>query len=276
MPTFDERAVREALRNGVSHRDDRHGGSVFVRQYPRRLEIIGYGGFPPGISEQNIFWEQNPRNRRIAEVLGKCGLVERAGQGFDLIYRACIQQGKPLPDFSRTSEHSVWVTLHGQVQDPEFLRFLEAIGSERLATFATEDFLVLDLVHRGQPLPEYLRPRLEPLLDQGVIERIGRGRGVRYLLSRRFYRFLGQPGVYTRRRGLDRETNKALLLKHIQDSAAVGATLAELQEVLPGLSRFQIQTLLRELKREGRIRVVGVTKGARWFPVGEKRNLTQS
>jgi ATP-dependent DNA helicase RecG len=112
-------------------------------------------------------------------------------------------------------------------------------------------------------VPEFLKPRLEPLLDQGVIERIGRGRGVRYLLSRRFYRFLGQPGVYTRWRWLDRETNKALLLKHIQDSGAAGATFAELQEVLPGLSRDQVQTLLRELKREGRIRVEGATKGAR-------------
>jgi ATP-dependent DNA helicase RecG len=273
--TFDERPVREALLNAVSHRDYRHGGSVFVRQYPRRIEIVSPGGFPPGISEQNILWEQNPRNRRIAEVLGKCGLVERAGQGFDLIYRTCIQQSKPLPDFSRTSEHSVWVTLHGQIQDPEFLRFLEEIGRERLATFATEDLLVLDLAHREQPVPEFLRPRLEPLLDQGVIERIGRGRGVRYLISRRFYRFVGRPGVYTRRRGLDRETNKTLVLKHIQDSGAAGATFAELQEVLPGLSRDQVQTLLRELKREGRIRVEGATKGARWFPASPKRNSTQ-
>ena len=275
VPTFDERAVREALLNAVSHRDYRHGGSVFVRQYPRRIEIVSPGGFPPGISEQNILWEQNPRNRRIAEVLGKCGLVERAGQGFDLIYRTCIQQSKPLPDFSRTSEQSVWVTLHGQIQDPEFLRYLEEIGRERLAAFATEDFLALDLVHREQPVPKFLRPRLEPLLDQGVIERIGRGRGVRYLLSRRFYRFVGRPGVYTRRRGLDRETNKALVLKHIQDSGAAGATFAELQEVLPGLSRDQVQTLLRQLKREGRIRVEGATKGARWFPATLKRNSTQ-
>jgi len=275
VATFDERAVREALLNAVSHRDYRHGGSVFVRQYPRRIEIVSPGGFPPGINEQNILWEQNPRNRRIAEVLGKLGLVERAGQGFDLIYRTCIQQSKPLPDFSRTSEHSVWVTLHGQIQDPEFLRFLEEIGRDRLAAFATEDFLVLDLVHREQPVPEFLRSRLEPLLDQGVIERIGRGRGVRYLLSRRFYRFLGQPGAYTRRRGLDRETNKALLLKHIKDSSSTGATFGELQEVLPGLSRDQVQTLLRELKREGRIRVEGATKGARWFPATLKRNSTQ-
>ncbi len=95
------------------------------------------------------------------------------------------------------------------------------------------------------------------------------------LLSRRFYRFLGRPGVYTCRRGLDRETNKALLLKHIQDSGGVGATFGELQEVLPGLSQFQVPTLLRELKREDRIRVKGPTDGARWFPATVKRNSTQ-
>ena len=275
VPTFDERAVREALLNAVSHRDYRHGGSVFVRQYPRRIEIVSPGGFPPGINQQNILWEQNPRNRRIAEVLGKLGLVERAGQGFDLIYRTCIQQSKPLPDFSHTSEHSVWVTLHGQIQDPEFLRFLEEIGRERLAAFSIEDFLVLDLVHREHRVPALLKPRLEPLIDQGIIERIGRGRGVRYLLSRRFYRFLGQPGVYTRRRGLDREMNKALLLKHIEDSGSAGATFGELQEVLPALSRDQVQTLLRELKRDGQIRVEGTTKAARWFLGTRKRNSTQ-
>jgi ATP-dependent DNA helicase RecG len=109
-----------------------------------------------------------------------------------------------------------------------------------------------------------------------VIERVGRGRGVRYLLSRRFYRFLGQGEVYTRRLGLDRETNKALLLKHIEDSAETGTKLEELQQVLPGLSRNQVQTLLRELKRRGRIRLEGVTRAGRWFPVGPKPKLTQS
>lgn len=265
VPTFDKRAVREALLNAVSHRDYRHGGSVFVRQYPRRIEIVSPGGFPPGITEQNILWEQNPRNRRIAEVLGKCGLVERAGQGFDLIYRTCIQQSKPLPDFTRTSEHSVWVTLHGQIQDPEFLRFLEEIGRERLASFATEDFLVLDLVHREQPVPDFLRPRLEPLLEQGVIERIGRGRGVRYLLSRRFYRFLGKPGVYTRRRGLDRETNKALLLRHLQDALPNGCAMVEIEQVVPNLSRSMIKRLLNELRHEGKANLEGTRRWARWF-----------
>ena len=179
-----------------------------------------------------------------------------------------------MPDFSRTSEHSVWVTLHGEIQDPEFLRFLEEIGRERQASFTTEDFLVIDLVHREQPVPATLTARLPVLREQGVIERLGRGRGTRHFLSRRFYRFLGKGGAYTRRRGLDRETNKALLLRHVENSASAGASLGELQEVLPGLSRDQVQTLLRELKSDGRVEVRGATKAARWH-AGPKRNSTQ-
>ena len=40
-------------------------------------------------------------------------------------------------------------------------------------------------------------------------------------------------------------------------------------------TRHQVQTLLRELKRDERIEVQGATKAARWFPSGSKRNPTQ-
>jgi ATP-dependent DNA helicase RecG len=276
VPTFNERAVREAVLNAVSHRDYRSSGSVFVRQYPRRVEIVSPGGFPPGITPDNVLWQQNPRNRRVAEVLAKCGLVERAGQGFDLIFRECIRQSKPLPDFTRTDAHSVWLTLHGEIADPEFLRFLEEIGRERLAGFGTEDLLVVDLVHREQPIPDLLRMKVGPLLEQGILERVGRGRGSQLLLSRRFYRHLGQRGVYTRRRGLDRETNKALLARHIKDSEIAGSRMAELQQVLPALSRPQIQGLLRELAEGGVVHVRGHTRGARWFPGPEPSDCSES
>jgi ATP-dependent DNA helicase RecG len=266
VPTFNERAVREAVLNAVSHRDYRSGASVFVRQYPRRIEIVSPGGFPPGITPENVLWQQNPRNRRIAEVLGRCGLVERAGQGFDMIYRECIRQSKPMPDFTRTDDHFVWVTLHGEIQDPEFLRFLEEIGQERMAAFTTDDFLAVDLVHREQPVPDRLKSRLEPLLEQGIIERTGHGRGTRLHLSRRFYRHLGKGGVYTRKRGLDRETNKALLLKHIEACQKEGARFEDFIQVLPALSRDQIKALIKQLQLEGKIVLRGRTRSGRWFP----------
>lgn len=109
--------------------------------------------------------------------------------------------------------------------------------------------------------------RSNDALEQGVIDRVGKGRGTRYLLSRRFYRFLGKGGVYTRRLGLDRETNKALLLKHLDDSLPEGCAMAELQQVVPALGRRSIQVLLEDLRSEGRVRVEGKTRGARWFAV---------
>ncbi len=266
VPTFNERVVREAVLNAVSHRDYRQGGSVFIRQYPRRIEIVSPGGFPPGITPDNILRQQNPRNRRIAEALSKCGLVERAGQGFDFIFSESIRQSKPLPDFSHTDAYSVSLTLHGEIQDPEFLRFLEEIGQERVTAFGINDFLVVDLVHREQPVPDDLQSRVSHLLEQGIIERVGRGRGVRLMLSRRFYRHIGKPGTYTRKRGLDRETNKELLLKHIRDNRKEGSQLKELVQVLPSLSYVQVQKLLQDLRIKGQIHKVGNTKAARWYP----------
>lgn len=54
IATFSESSVREAILNAVSHRDYQHGGSVFIRQYARRLEIDSPGGLPTGITLDNI------------------------------------------------------------------------------------------------------------------------------------------------------------------------------------------------------------------------------
>jgi len=266
IPTFEERSVREAILNAVSHRDYRLGGSVFVRQYPRHLKIESPGGFPPGITLENILDRQYPRNRRIADLFAKCGLVERSGQGMNLIFEEAIRRGKLPPDFTGTDRYQVNLALQGQVQDPAFVLFLERISRERSISFSTQDFLILDRVHRGLPVQEELKPRLSYLVETGVLELTGRGRGARYVLARRFYAITGRKGVYTRKVGLDKETNKALLLKHIRDSKAEGARMEEFQQVLPSLSRFQIARLLNEMRKGGLILKKGKTRTTRWFP----------
>jgi ATP-dependent DNA helicase RecG len=266
IPTFDRRVVREALLNAVSHRDYRRGGSTFVRQFPGKLEVQSPGGFVPGITPENILWKQAPRNRRIAEVFARCGLVERSGQGARLMFERSIKEGKFRPDFSRTDDHEVFLILYGEVQDERFLQFFQKIGRETLSAFSTQDFLVVDLIHREQPIPPDLQNCLPRLLELGVIESQGHGKNKKHFLSRRFYSSLGQTGAYTRRRGLDKRTNKELLFKHIEDSRQEGARFEEFLQVLPSLSRDQIKGLMRELKSEGRVHVVGRTKGARWYP----------
>jgi len=269
IPTFNERAVRESILNAVTHRDYRLAGSVFIRQYPRKLTVVSPGGLPSGITLENILDRQSPRNRRIAEACARCRLVERSGQGIDLIYRNLIEEGKPAPDFTDTDDYQVSVTLRGEVENPHFLRFLERVGQEQQVSFDTADLIVLNHLQREEAVPDALKPRLNHLLQQGIIERIGRGRGVRYILSKRFYSFLGRSGHYTRARGLDRQTHKELLIRHIRQSEPAGAKLADLQEVLKELSRKQVQTLLQELRDEGRVSLSGLTRGGRWHMASE-------
>ncbi len=263
IPTFNEAVVREAVLNAVSHRDYRLGGSVFIRQYPARLEIVSPGGFPDGITVDNILWRQSPRNRRIAEVFSKCGLVERSGQGANRMFEECIKESKPMPDFSDTDDFQVSLTLRGDVQDPLFLQFLEKVGDRVQASFTTKDFLLLDYIHKEKNIPPELVERIPRLLDLGVIDRAGKGR---YVLSKRFYAMAGAKGVYTRKKGLDRDTNKALLLKHIRENQTTGSHFQEFIQVLPSLSVDEVKTLIKEMKKDGKIHVVGRTRGARWFP----------
>ena len=262
IPTFNEEVVREAILNAVCHRDYRMGGSVFVRQFPTKIEIVSPGGFPEGITLGNLLYQQSPRNRRIAESLAKCGLVERSGQGFDKIYTTCILETKPLPDFSRSDSYHINLALEGTIQDTSFLKFLEKIGKETQRSFCVDDFLILEYLRTGSRLPEHLKTRLPRLCDSGVVELVGKGRGVHYVLSKKFYEFTGKKGAYTRKRGLDRETRKELLLKHLKHYGR--GKLEEFYQVLPNLSRHQIYSLLKSLKSEGRISFVGSKKSGHW------------
>jgi len=262
---FSEKVVREAILNAIAHRDYSRPGSIFIRQAPDLLEVVSPGGLPSGITTENMLWRQDPRNRRIADVLERCGLVDRSGQGVRRMLESCIRESKPRPDYSQTDEHQVCVMLRGSIRNPLFLRFLESMGEEMLRTLSTRDFMVLELADRGDRLPPDLSSSAQRLRDVGVIESVGRGRGTRYVLSRRYYQFASAVGTYTRMRGLDRDTNKRLLLTHVVDSGSSGCPLAEIQQVLPSHSRRQLQGLMSELRRDGLVEVRGKGRGARWF-----------
>lgn len=262
IPTFNERIVREAILNAVSHRNYQLGGSVFVRQYRDRLVVESPGGFPSGVTLDNILDRQSPRNRRIAEILALCGLVERSGQGMNLIYELSIKEAKQLPDFIGTDDNFVSITLNGLVLDQKMLSFINKIGNERLETFATADFLVIDALYHEKRLSVNLQLRLNRLIEMGIVEHAGRNK---YVLARSLYEVTGKPGIYTRLVGLDRDTNKALILKHIRTNGSKGTPFKEIEQVLPSHSRNQIKVLLREMRQSDSIYVVGKTSAARWF-----------
>lgn len=262
VSTFNERVVREALLNAVSHRNYQMGGSIFVRQYRDRIVLESPGGLPYGITLDNILDRQFPRNRLIARILALSGLVERAGQGMNLMYELSVHEAKPLPDFSGTDDYFVSLTLNGIIIDKEMISVVKQISEKYSEELSTLDFLIINALFNNLKLDNKMYERINHLVELGIVEHIGRKK---YILSRSLYKAAGKAGVHTRLMGLDRETNKELLLKHIRDNNDTGAALSELLQVLPNLNYIQIKVLIRELKEEGKIYCEGSTRGARWF-----------
>jgi len=182
----------------------------------------------------------------------------------NLMMESAVRQGKPLPSFAGTAAHEVRLTLEGGVRNPAFVRFMERLGEETLRSFSTLDYLALERLHQGKELGTALKDRVPGLIAAGAIESIGRGKNTRYILSEALYASLGAKGTHTRQRGLDRETNKALLIKHLSKQGGTGAPLAELRQVLPSLPESAVRELLRELRAEEKLTLKGERRWARW------------
>jgi len=204
-----------------------------------------------------------PRNRRIAETFARCGLVERSGQGADRIVEECVRHGKPLPVYSRSDPHQVWLTLDGEIRDGNFLKFLERVGQATLDTLDPHDFLILGLIASGKRLPAELQPHVPRLLELGILERIARGKLV---FSHRLYPAGGQAGALARTRDQIREQNKTLLLKHLESNHSAGSAMEDLIAAFPTLSRSTLKRLFDELRKEGQVHSRGMKRQARWFP----------
>jgi len=259
IPMFREHAVREAVLNVVAHRDYRSQAASFIRQSPTELRITSPGGFPDGVTAENILTRTVPRNRRLAEALSRCGLVERAGSGADLLFRIALSDGKEPPDFTQSNDGEVTVLLNGQVAHPEFVRFLAAINKEKQRSFGVTDLLVLSRIHRGQKLGPEFQARAKQLEKDGVLEPQGKRN---WLLAARFFRFAGNAAEYTRRKGLEEPEQELLLIKHLRQFGP--SPMADLKQVLPSLDRKDVLRLLKRLRTAQKVVLSGSKRGAKW------------
>ncbi|MGI6131486.1 MAG: ATP-binding protein, partial [Bacillota bacterium] len=217
IPNYSERAFREGVVNALVHRDYTRQGAVHVQWREDRIEISSPGGFPEGVHLNNLLvTPPRPRNPRLADSFKRLGLVERTGRGIDTIFSEQLRNGRPVPDYGRST--SVWVTLviPGGRANLEFIRLvLEQDESGR--SLSLDELLILNSLFTDRRIdtataakviqkPEAeTRGALERLGERGLIEPRGERRGRVYHLSAAVYRMLGQKAAYVRVRGFEPE-----------------------------------------------------------------------
>ncbi|MFQ6091794.1 MAG: RNA-binding domain-containing protein [bacterium] len=269
---FPEETYREAVLNAVLHRDYLSPGSVFVKHYPNRLEVSNPGGFIAGVTPENILrQDSHPRNRHLAEILRRIGLIEKAGMGVKRMFYLQLACGKSPPAYW-TDGHSVRVTLYNGTLDKPFVGSVKKREKEG-QSLGLEELLVLSSLRhqRELSLPEAAsllqldRRRTQEVLMQmvryGLLERSGVRKGQVYRLSGEVYRLsgevyreLGESVAYIREKGIDVMRYEELILEFVHRHGSI--TNRQVRELL-GVNIDAAKRLLGKLIRAGRLLQVG-------------------
>lgn len=259
--SFNEKAIREALLNAVAHRDYTvRGRSIFIKASPQEFFIESPGGFPQGITVDNILDKTYWRNRLIAEILEKAEMIERAGQGMNDIFEISIREGKGLPNFSGTDDFTVALRIPAQIKDKNFILFLEKVAKEKQILLSFDEIFALEKIREKEYVTHTdFRDRF---LKLGIIEHVGRTRGSQYILSHKYYSHAHLTGLYTRLTGLSREQKKELITNHLKKNKK--GYMKDFKDAFKELKTMDISNLLQELKREGVIIPKGNRRNAFW------------
>lgn len=271
VPNFDRRGFREALVNALVHRDYARLGAVHVRLDDTSLTISNPGGFVEGVTLENLLvTEPRPRNPLLADISKRLGLAERTGRGIDRIYEGLLRFGRPSPDYGRSDSSSVIVRMSNTDLDFAFLEMVVREENRTQRPMPLDSLIILSRLRNERRLPttelsrsvqkseQETRTVLERLVEIGMVEPHGTGRGRTYTLSAKVYRQTGQKTGYTRQAGFEPIQQEQMVLNYLEQHGSIKrAEVAELCRINP----FQATRLLKRLVDKAKIKPVGKGKG---------------
>ncbi len=272
IPNFDRRAFREAFVNALVHRDYSTLGAVHVRLDDEGLNVSNPGGFVEGVNLDNLLVAiPRSRNPLLADIIKRVGLAERTGRGIDRIFEGMLRYGRPAPDYSLSSPHTVSVQMRIATADTEFLRMIvqqeERDGSPLpidsliiLSQLRTQRRSNTQALSKAVQKPESsVRSTLEKLVEAGLIEAHGSGKGRSYTLSAKVYQGAGQKAAYVRQAGFDAIQQEQMILNFIDKHGSIKA--GDVME-LCRLSRPQAYYRLKLLIEKHTIKKTGERRHA--------------
>jgi ATP-dependent DNA helicase RecG len=109
------RSAREAVLNGVVHRDWAQGQATTVTwiEADSSVEVVSPGGFVGGVTADNALVQRFSRSPALADAVRALGLVDKQGIGVDRMYREMVVLGHRPPLIREEPGPAVRVQLVG-------------------------------------------------------------------------------------------------------------------------------------------------------------------
>lgn len=266
VPYFNEDVIRESINNAIVHRDYRRSSETVIKQYPQKLVVINAGGFPLGVTKENLLTvASTPRNRLLADVLSKTGIVERSGQGVDKIVTTTLSEGKPEPDYSKSDDFNVELHISGAMEDRGFALFIESVQQELTpeSKLSVLEIVTLSKLRAAKRIGGLDKAVIAKLLERGLIEKRGNTNGSYYLLCRSYYDFAGDLAEYARKSDWDDNQMLKVVVPYLAKYAS--AKMSDFVKLLEShMTRRQIKVSVQRLASQHILISAGKGSGTRY------------
>lgn len=142
-------AAREALVNGVAHREWGQPEATRVEHIGRTLRVTSPGGFFGGVEPGNIITHPSvSRNRALTQLLADLRVAERQGIGVDRMVREMVRLGHPRPEIEEIPGPYVRTTLVGESLDEPWMAWLGKVEPRHLTQDVSAVLILRHLVER--------------------------------------------------------------------------------------------------------------------------------
>lgn len=271
VPRIADSTAREAIANALTHRDYTENGPIRVQLSLDELTVTSPGGFPPGVTLNNLIVESRPRSPIIADAFKRAGVVDRAGRGVPEMYLSLLRAGRGGPDYGRSNDRSVTVGIPTSGADLDMVRFIINYEEEHQSHLTLDQLRILHEIKAMGPssaadltaslllLPATIRATLSHLNEMGLLEDRGAGRNRRYHLSAAFYRIAEDRNAYVRVRGIDPLQQEQMIMSYLDTYGRI--TRSEVARLCL-VSSQDARLLLSRLRGEGKIEMLGRKRGA--------------
>ena len=149
---YDSEVILEALHNSIAHQDYLENQRIIVIERENELEFRNCGGFFDGTYEDYITGERIPRkyrNQFLAQAMANIKMIDTEGFGIHKMFVSQKERWLPMPDYDKSDNDNVVLTLPGNVIDENYSLMLLENTNIDLTTA-----VLLDKVQKGKPISE--------------------------------------------------------------------------------------------------------------------------
>ena len=267
MWKYDTESILEGIHNSIAHQKYENDARIIVTEDKDKLTFQNDGYFFEGNYSQYITGKKTPRHYRnpaLVKAMVNIKMIDTQGYGIHKMFVSQKERYLPMPDYDKSTETEVVLTLPGTVIDENYSLLL--LENKNLSL---TDAVLLDSVQKGKRIsPEAIAMLRKRKLIEGRLPHI--------FIAKDIAQVTDQKIEYSKHKGLDDKKCEALLLDSLKDHGSLTKPeiVRLLWDVLPDQlddkqKDNKLDYLLKRLRKAGKI----WTERNQVLPYGTSRKI---